>query len=239
MVSANASIQKMANAGLPVIHARDLYLAAGQWLDGQSAKEEIGETSDYRFVSQNVQQILQLESSSFALQDEFNVLDLRLANATSGANLTAALALRDSALAEFRDERFDEAKTLIDQAYAEISSAEAEAVRSQTLLESTRKNVETFLRENWQTILAIIAVVCVLLFIFQKRIRRFLINSKINSLSREKVVLQGMLRDLQRDYFQHGSGNEMTYRIKTKKFADLIRNINRQLPMLKEELKRI
>ena len=31
----------------------------------------------------------------------------------------------------------------------------------------------------------------------------------------------------------------MTYHVKTKKFGDLIRNINRQLPLMKEELKRI
>lgn len=236
---ANISVQKMANASLPVLRAFDTYVAAAQWLEGQSALEEIGGKADYRFVTDSVYQISQLSSTSFALKDELDVLSSRLANSTEGANLTAATALRDSARVEFRDGRFEEAKSLIEQSYAEISAAESEAIRSRTLVESTRKNIEMFIRDNWQKFALAFAAIAVVLFIFQKRIRRFLVSSKINSLMHEKEVLQGMLRSLQRAYFEGGTVNEMSYHIKTKKFGDLIRNINRQLPLLKEELKRI
>jgi hypothetical protein len=236
---ANLSIQRMADASLPVLRAFDTYVAAVQWLEGQSAIEEIGGTPDYAFVTDSVEQINRLSQSSFALQDEFDVLSLRLQNATEGANLTAATATRDAALAEFRDGRLEEAQILIDQSYSEISSAESDAIQSRTLVESTRKNVESFVRDNWKTFAAAFAAAAILAFIFQKRIRRFIVSSKINSLMHEKEVLQGMLRTLQRDYFERGSVNEMSYHVKTKKFGDLIRNINRQLPLLKEELKRI
>lgn len=239
LASANQSIAKMLDAGLPTLRANDAYMAAEQWLEGQSALEEIGSKADYNFVLENVNQISQIESTAFAVQDDFNILSSRLGNATAGANLTYAIDLRDSALSEFRDERFDEAKNLIEQSYAEISSAETAAVHSQTLVESTRKNIESFLRENWQAMLGAFAVMCVLFFIFQKRIRRFMAISRMNSLMHEKEVLQSMLRELQRDYFEKGGVNEMTYHVKTKKFGDLIRNINRQIPLLKEELKRI
>ena len=239
LAQANLSIKRMANASLPILQAFDIYVAAAQWLEGQSALEEVGGAPDYGFVADSAAQIASLESSSFALKDEFQVLSSRLANATEGANLTSAIALRDSALSEFHDGRFEEAKTLIDQSYSAINSAESEAIRSKTLVESTRKNIESFLRDNWQAILACFAAGALIIFAFQKRIRRFAVSSKMNSLMHEKEVLQGMLRKLQRDYFEAGTVNEMSYRIKTKKFGDLIRNINRQLPLLKEELKRI
>ncbi len=239
LASANQSIAAMADAGLPIARANDAYVAAVQWLEGQSALEEIGSRADYGFVLDNAEQIARLESTAFALRDDFKILGSRLGNATQGSNLTSALELRDSALSEFRDERFEEAKSLMEQSYAEISSAETAAVHSQTLVESTRKNVETFLRDNWQAIAGVFVAIGVLFFIFQKRIRRFVVSARINSLMHEKEVIQSMLRELQRDYFEKNGVTEMTYHVKTKKFGDLIRNINRQLPLMKEELKRI
>ena len=239
LAEANVSINRMEYAGLPTLRARDAYVAAAQWLDGQAALEEIGSKADYSFVLDSANQISTMEKTSFSIKDELDVLGIRLANATEGANLTSATALRDSARAEFVDGRFEEAKSLIEQSYSEISSAESAAIHSRTLVESTRKNIETFLRDNWQPIAAIAAALVVLLFLFQKRIRRFMLTSKYNSLLHEREVLQGMLRELQKNYFDRGTVNEMSYHIKTKKFGDLIRNINRQLPLLKEELKRI
>ena len=55
----------------------------------------------------------------------------------------------------------------------------------------------------------------------------------------ERAVIEKLIRGMQREYFEKGGMNELSYHIKTKKFGDLIRNINRQLPLLKEELKRI
>ncbi len=55
----------------------------------------------------------------------------------------------------------------------------------------------------------------------------------------ERMVLETMLQGLQKDYFQHGKINDLSYHIKTKKYSDLIRAINRQLPLLREELKKL
>ena len=41
---------------------------------------------------------------------------------------------------------------------------------------------------------------------------------------------------IQKDYFQEGKIPEGEYNIKTKKYAELIRDIDRQIPLLQEEL---
>lgn len=239
LASANATIEKMQQAGIQSAQVRDTYLLAKEWFDGQSSLELGGETPNYRFVMQKALEIAQIERNAFAVNDDLQALTLRMNQTDPAVNLSEAFALRAEAIREFEDGRFAEAQKLVDSAYAKTEQAEAETVRSNTLLESTRRNLETFLKENWQNILIVALALIVLFFIFQKQIRRFLTNAKINSLIAERKALESMIRRTQKGYFESGEINEMTYHIKVKKYGDLIRNINRQLPLLKEELKKI
>lgn len=236
---ANASISRMLHAGVPTTQAIDLLDVAWQWFDGQTAVELTGGSPDYSFSLQKVSEIEALESSSLAVNDDLKALASRIGSADSDANLTATKALVAQATQEFRDGRIDEAKALISKAYDEVSSAEADAVHSRTLVESARKNIESFLAENWQAILAVAAAVVILSFLFQKQIRRFLANARLKALMHEREVIESMLKSLQKDYFEKKNVTELTYHVKTKKYGDIIRNINRQLPLVKEELKRI
>lgn len=239
LAGANASAGRMASAGLPTSQARDLLEIAWQWFDGQTALERSGGKPDYSFAVQKVSEIEAIEQSSFALNDELKALGKRIDGADPNADLTETRKLLGEAKAEFSDGRLDNAKALINRAYEEVSSAEADAVHSRTMVESTRRNIETFLSENWKTMLAAIAGALIFFFLFQRHIRRFLANARLKSLIREREVVESMLKALQKDYFGKKSVTELTYHIKTKQYGDVIRNINRQLPLVKEEIKKI
>jgi hypothetical protein len=237
--AANDSVARMREAGLPYLRANDLLEIAQQWYDGQTAIELSGTTPDYTFSLQKVSEILAIEQNSFAVDDDLKALLVRMQGADKDANLLSANSLMAQAAQEFRDGRIEEAKTLINQAYDDVSNAESEAVHSRTMVESTRKNIETFLEENWRPILAAVLGVLVFSFVFQKQIRRFLLNAKLRSVMREREVIASMLRTLQKDYFEKKTMSELTYHVKTKKYSDIARNINRQVPLLKEELKKV
>jgi len=236
---ANLSVQNMMRSGLPYAQSQDLYQVALQYFSGQAALEAVGQKADYSFVLGNTAQIKSIEQQATEVSDDLKALDTRLAGVAQDVNITAAKADANSAHKEFNDGRFEEAKPLINSAYDKATQAEAEATRSKALLESTRRTLEVFLQDNWQTIVAIVVAAAVIFFIFQKQIRRFSINTKISALTAERGVLEGMIKDLQKDYFDTGKINELSFHIKTKKYGDLIRNINRQLPLLKEELKKL
>lgn len=236
---ANKSLRTMASAGFPSLRSRDLYLVAEQWLNGQAALELAGERGDYKFVNEKAGEIASIEKGAFSTSDELNALSYRINRTGTDVNTSEALELQAQARREFADGRFEEAQLLVDSAYEKITQAEAEATRSRALLESTRRTLEVFLEENWQKIALMIAALAILFFLFQKRIRRFMVNAKIRALTAERGVLESMVKALQTDYFDSGKVNELSYHIKTKKFGDLIRNINRQLPLLKEELKKL
>ncbi|MCX8175120.1 MAG: hypothetical protein N3E51_02855 [Candidatus Micrarchaeota archaeon] len=236
---ANASMEKMRRLGIPTRRAQDLYLLALQWFNGQSALEMTGERGEYGFVVEKASEVKKVERTAIAAHDDLRALSVRMRKTGGDVNISEAISLYQQAKREFDDERFEEAQKLINEGYDSITKAEAEATRQKALLESARRNIETFLQENWQKILIGAAAIAIFAFLFQKQIRRFLINAKIRALMTERAVLEGMIKNLQKDYFESGKINELSYHIKTKKYSDFIRNINRQLPLLKEELKRI
>jgi hypothetical protein len=239
LAAANASVARMRDAGLPYLRANDLLEIAQQWFDGQTSLELSGASPDYEFSMQKISEILEIEQSSLAVSDDLKVLSVRIQDADKDAGLSGAKLLMADAAQEFRDGRIEESKALINQAYDEVSNAEYQAVHSRTMLESTRRNIETFLEENWRIILALFMLAILLSFLFQKQIRRFIVRARLNSLMHEREVVASMLKTLQRDYFGKKTVSELTYRVKTKKYADIVRNINRQIPLMKEELKRI
>jgi hypothetical protein len=239
LTDANKSVERMRAAGFPYMQSRDLYLLGEQWLIGQAALELSGEKADYRFIGEKSDEVAAIEKSAFSVSDELAALDVRFSKIAPDVNTSEASQLQEQAEKEFSDGRFEEAARLINSAYDKIAQAEAEATRSRALLESTRRTLQVFLEENWQNILALLVALGIFFFLFQKQIRRFLINAKIAALTAERGVLENMIKSLQKEYFESGKVNELTYHIKTKKFGDLIRNINRQLPLLREELKKL
>jgi hypothetical protein len=239
LLEANASVSRMRDAGLPYLRASDLLDIGWQWYGGQEAIELSGGTPEYGFALQKADEITALEQGSFAVSDDLTTLSARMDSADPDVNLTATRSLMQDATQEFRDGRLAEAQALIDRAYGEVTSAESQAVHSRTMVESARRNIESFLADNWKTIAGAIVAVLAISFIFQKQIRRFLLNARLKSVMREREVVASMMKSLQQDYFQKKTINDLTFHVKTKKYGDIVRNINRQIPLIKEELKRI
>ena len=237
--NANTSIAKMRKEGLPSQNAADLYGLARQWFDGQEAIELSGGRPKYDFAIQKITEIADLEQNTYRVNDDLKALSERIGTADSGADLSATKSLVADAAQEFKDGRIDRAKTLIAQAYDEVSKAEAQAVHSRTIGESARRTIENFLTDNWRAIVYVAAAAAAIFFIFQKQIRKALVSTRLKALLRERGVIETMLKSLQKDYFEKKSVTDLTNRVKTKKYGDIIRNINRQLPLLKEELRRI
>jgi len=237
--AANESVAKMREGGLPSQNAADLYGLAEQWFYGQEAIELSGGRPNYDFALQKVAEIADLEQNTYSVNDDLKALADRIGAADPGADLTATKSLVADATQEFKDGRIDRAETLINQAYDEVTKAESQAVHARTIGESARRTIENFLADNWQAFAYAAAAGIAIFFLFQKQIRKALVDARTRSLLHEKTVIESMLKNLQKDYFEKKSVTDLTYRVKTKKYGDIIRNINRQLPLLKEKMKQI
>jgi hypothetical protein len=52
-------------------------------------------------------------------------------------------------------------------------------------------------------------------------------------------VLQELIARTQRDYFEKGNIGEDTYNIRINRFGEMIRDINRQVPLIREQLAKV
>ena len=82
-------------------------------------------------------------------------------------------------------------------------------------------------------------IVLVLLLVFWKAISKYLVLRKIKYLETKKNVLNNLIQKVQVNYFKDKNASENEYRIKIKTFDEMIRDINRQIPLLKEEIAKI
>ena len=55
-------------------------------------------------------------------------------------------------------------------------------------------------------------------------------------MERRRENITRLISEAQKQYFEKGEMSEIRYYVRTKKYAELIRDINRQIPLLKEKL---
>ena len=102
--------------------------------------------------------------------------------------------------------------------------------------QATTRTLKAFFVNNW-LLLIIIAIGGSLIYIVSRnRIIYIRTKLKIKYLERERGVLEELIKETQSGYFEKSKISEASYRIRIKKFSDLTRDINRQIPLLKEEL---
>ena len=75
--------------------------------------------------------------------------------------------------------------------------------------------------------------------IFKVPIMAYVIKMKMERLFIRRKTLKGLIKEAQQDYFGTGSLSEGSYNIKVKKYAEMVRDIDRQIPLLKEQLARL
>ena len=70
-------------------------------------------------------------------------------------------------------------------------------------------------------------------------IQKIKIRLKLKNLLRQKNTLNLLIKKLQYGYFEKKDISESEFGIKLEKFKEMIRDINRQIPLLKEQMIRL
>jgi len=125
---------------------------------------------------------------------------------------------------------------LINDAYEKAIELKASATALNLFYKTTTRSIKTFFSENWKYLAGIIICIILFYFIFRKKIYVWMIKRKIERLEFRKNVIKNLIKKTQREYFSEGKMSEGIFNIKTKKFAELIRDIERQIPLLQESI---
>jgi hypothetical protein len=231
---AQLTIERMQSENLSVQKPSDIYLEASQIYKAQIALENAKGDPDYSLITKRADEIDAISKQAFGLVDELSALKVRINE--SSANTSLVMDLYAQALKEFKDERYDSSQNLINQGYQKLFEEESTQARVKAAYDAMSKTLESYLRENYQMISLSIISIAIIMIILRSRIRAYLLKRHLDHLNVRKDILQGLIAKSQGDYFEKGIIGEDTYKIRVAKFEELIRDINRQIPLAREQL---
>ncbi len=236
---AEECIQEMKAANLSTQRVDDLSGQAEDFYEAQLLREEQNLTASYEFVVSTSNQICELKTKAFQVYDELKALEFEVESARdSGINMEEIDPLYTEAVEAFESERYEEADALISETYDKISEVEATTTKVRAFYEASTKTVRGFLERNWEILLTVIVISTIAGLILKNRISIILLKKQIRHLELEKETIYNLIKNVQKVYFDEQEMSESEYLTKTKKFKEIIRDINRQIPLLKTELEK-
>jgi len=229
-------LQEMIDAGFNVLRVNDTLSQAEQLFNAQYALQISGGTPDYSLILERTEKITELRKQAEEISDELKALGARLNNVNAESE---AFSIFNEAKEEFADERYDMVIDLVEEAYTKIGEEQALKTRFRAIYVASTKTVFDFFEKRWKEIISIITIIILVYLLFRKKVAILLINKKIVNLSFEKEVLGKLIKKSQYEYFHLFKIPEELYHIRIEKFGELIRSIDRQIPILLEEKERI
>ncbi len=221
------SIQKINDS---LINAEGIYNAQVVLLNDNRAY-------DFAPVFPYCDTIKKTREEAYRSRDELNAFNKFYSDLDIGElNVSEIEIILDSIDLEMRDERYEKSRELISNAYGRAIELKASATALNLFYKTTTRGIKTFFAENWKYIAVIVVFIILFYIIFRKKIYVWFVMRKIDRLEFRKKVLKNLIKKTQREYFNEGKMSEGVFNIKTRKFAELIRDIERQVPLLQESI---
>lgn len=234
---AQKDIQEMEEAGLPTKRVNDLFVEANSTYHTQLFLNQSGKEPDLSEVISTTNKINSLKKSAFKIKDELDTLEERINELEkSNINLSKVKSTFRQAEKEFEDERYELAGNKIEKTYEQISTAQAATTKIKAFYEATGKTLYNFVKNNYKKIVVAVVVIIIVSFVFYRKLKIRLLEKKKKELKHRKKVLQDLIKKSQYNYFDKGRISESTYKTRTSKYGEMIRDINRQLPLINQEL---
>ncbi|NMI76974.1 hypothetical protein GLT92_00965 [Nanohaloarchaea archaeon] len=233
-------IREMNRSNIPTQRVSDLYERANESYVTQLERNRSGKESDYSMVLNTVEQIEEIRTEAFRTKDQLDILRSRIKelNKSRDLNLSGAREELEEAEIEYRDERFERSRENIDLAYQEISEAQSAVTQAQAFASATRDKFQTFLINNWKKLSATLVILSALFYLLYKEYRIYSLEKKKQNLKQKREVIQDLTSEAQEEYFQENDMAESAYNTRTDKYGEMIRDINRQIPLIDEDLEK-
>lgn len=213
-----------------LIQAENLFIA-------QNILKQNKKKYDFSLVLPYCDEIKAIKQKAFEARDEFIALKRFYSELSiEGMDTQSIDEIILEIEGEMQSERYEKIEPLIEKTYEEIVNVRADYLSSNVFYKAVTRSLKQFFYENWIYFLFGLGVLFILFFIYKNTILQIMIRRKIHKLEVRKDTLKYLIRKTQREYFNQGDVSERTYNIRIKKFAELIRDIDRQIPLLNEQL---
>ncbi len=133
----------------------------------------------------------------------------------------------------FDEERYIDAEEFLDKARVSVDVKSSEA----SVLGGLKRGVTSFFQEYWIYILIFLVLLCIVVVIFYKNIKKYFLKRKVLKMRAEQKVLLNLMQKSQKERFQDDKISGLVYNIRMKKYEEKLADVKRMLPVLEKQLK--
>jgi hypothetical protein len=237
LVTSEGFMNFLQQEGFNILRINDTLEEAQVIYDSQWIIERQGRDGKFDFVIDSCDEIEVLHDLAFQSRDDLQVFvsffEEVIEERMNSESIDAIVLDIEK---EINDERYERVEPLIMQAYEEVSNVQEEYSRLNKFYSSTARSFTLIFKEYGYYLGILLVILIVFYLAYRAKIRSVLINKKLQNLRLRKQSLKRIMEDTQKNYFQKGTISESDYQIRNKNFANLIRDIDRQIPLLEEKL---
>jgi hypothetical protein len=229
-------VNRMAFDGFSVQRLNDSLLLIGALIDTQKMIEVEGGKTDFSLIDSKFSAFDKLVNLAYSASDELVALEQSISQQTYLHNDSEIYKKLFTAKENLNSERYEQTLTLIDEIYSDLSELNAFNIKVAAAYDLASRNFTNFLKSNWKVLLISVVIIYVLYVVSINRIICYFLKKKISLLELRRDAVKSLIMKVQKEYFQKKTLGEMTYAIRIRKYAELTRDINRQISVCKEEL---
>ncbi len=233
-ISARDDMQDLESNEIPTSRYSRKLSEVRQLIDAQLALKESGGDADFSSAQSSLNELSSLYDNSFRAYDELSAFNESVSSFEGEDEMLDEFL--DSASSEFEDERFERSIEYSESGFSRISELDAFETRLRTSYDAASRNILTFISNLRNHIMFTFLALLLFTILFHKPLRRSKLSRDILKLKVRRDVLQDMIASCQRSYFEDNIMSESAYHIKTGKYTEMIRDIDRQIPELKEQI---
>lgn len=227
--------------GFNTVRINDTLKITDELLKEQIVKEKKNLTRDYTSIILSCDSLENIKLLAYEAKDGLFVLnkeytDFKIKSQNYEINTTEVDILMKTLNQSMNDERYENVIEQISIVSNKMVEMQSSATALNSFYKATSRGIKQIVQDNLTLIIVFFVILIALLIFYKFYLKKRILQNKIARLEVEKKVLQDMIKRIQREYFEQGKMAEGEYNIRTKKFAELIRDIERQIPLLKEEI---
>ncbi len=227
----------LAADGFPVLRVNDTFSKATQVYLAQRLLAQRGASSSFDLVIEYCDDISEVYDLAIESRDALVVLmEFYGLSLTDGMNKSSVDVIITDINEEISSERYERVVPLIERAYDEIGEIQKRETALNSFYNATTRGIKNFFLRAWKSILIGVGVFFLVMFFYGTAIRRYLTKRKVKHLEVRRVALKNYLKKTQRLYFESGKISESEYELRSENFAEMVRDIDRQIPLLNEKL---
>ncbi len=236
LVQVEKDIFEMIDKNISINRVNETYQEALQLYSAQFALEEKGSKANYKLIIEYASEISSIKKTALEASDNLKIFVETFEKAEKDTNFSEMQEEYNQVIISFNEERFEDTLKLINQGYNRISEIQSSQTALNSFYLANSRIIKNFFKENWLRIIIILSLTLFFILIFWNNLKKLRMRMRFNHLTTQKKALNTLIQNMQESYFKTKKLSETEYDIKLKKFKELIRDIDRQIMVLKEDI---